>query len=515
MGTVLGIDLGTTYSAIAVINDSGYPEIIPNREGERITPSVVFFDGGDPIVGTLAKQSAGQAPLNVVQFVKRQMGTPSWRFRTEEGESFSAEEIAAIILRRLKEDAEVALGEPVTEAVVTVPAYFDDAQRKATQDAGKIAGINVRRIINEPTAAALAYSFDAVRHAIAKDNDGQIRLAEQNVLVYDLGGGTFDVTIMRISRDGVNVIATGGDKNLGGFDWDNELMRVLNEAYKSQTGVDLSDDPALGQQLREKAEIAKKTLSSRDKATVLLAGGGKTASVVITREEFDSVTESLIKRTANIMGFVLEDSGLKWDAVDTLLLTGGSTRMRAVSAMIERVSGKKPSSALHPDEIVAMGAAIQGILLGSDNSESTNLPVVRATDVNSHSMGVVALKDDGQQANSIVLNKNTPIPCEANGRFHTVEVNQTAIHVQVTEGEDTDLNFVKIVGDGEMAIPPYPREAPIDVHFAYDHDGIIHVRVFDVTGQKWLGELHIQRTSNLNDYDIEEKRIKLSQREIN
>jgi len=515
MGTIVGIDLGTTFSAIAAVNGSGYPEIIPNREGERITPSVVLFDGGNPIVGTLAKQSAGQAPLNVVQFVKRQMGNPSWRFRTEEGESFSAEEIAAIILRRLKEDAEVALGQPVTEAVVTVPAYFDDAQRKATQDAGKIAGINVRRIINEPTAAALAYAFDAVRHAVTKDGDGQIKLAEQHVLVYDLGGGTFDVTIMRIGRDGVDVIATGGDKNLGGFDWDNELMGVLNEAFKTQTGLDLLDDPSWEQQLREKAEIAKKTLSSRDKATVLLAGGGKTASLVVTREQFESAKASLLKRTSSIMGFVLEDSGLNWDAVDAVLLTGGSTRMRAVSTMIERVTGKKPSCELHPDEVVAMGAAIQGILLGSDRSESTTLPVVRAKDVNSHSMGIVALNEDGRQANSIVLNKNTPIPCEASDRFYTVEDDQTALQVQVTEGEDTDLNYVKIVGDGEMAIPPYPSESPIDVHFSYDHDGIIHVRVFDVTGQKWLGELHIQRTSNLNDQDVEEKRLKLSQREIN
>ena len=234
MKRVVGIDLGTTFSALAVVNGEGKPEIISNREGERITPSVVLFDGDAPIVGTIAKQSAVAQPLSVVQFVKRQMGNPSWKFRTENGEAFTPEEISAIILKRLKGDAEAALGVPIQDAVITVPAYFDDAQRKATHDAGRIAGLNVLRIINEPTAAALAYAFDNFRKTVVGDGAGTLcaEPPEQTVLVYDLGGGTFDVTIMRLGTDGVNVIATGGDKNLGGFDWDNEIMKFLNEEFR-------------------------------------------------------------------------------------------------------------------------------------------------------------------------------------------------------------------------------------------------------------------------------------------
>ena len=234
MKRVVGIDLGTTFSAIAVVNDEGKPEIIPNREGERITPSVVLFDGDAPIVGTIAKQSAIATPLNVVQFIKRQMGNPSWKFRTESGETFTPEEISAIILKRLKADAETVLGESVQDAVITVPAYFADAERKATHDAGRIAGLNVLRIINEPTAAALAYAFDSFRKSVARQGADRMRLdqIEQTLLVYDLGGGTFDVTIMRLGKDGVNVIATGGDKILGGLNWDNEVMKFLDEEFK-------------------------------------------------------------------------------------------------------------------------------------------------------------------------------------------------------------------------------------------------------------------------------------------
>jgi len=515
MGRIVGIDLGTTFSAIAVVNADGKPDIIPNREGERITPSVVLFDGSTPIVGTIAKQSATAKPLNVVQFVKRQMGNPSWKFRTESGETFSPEEISAIILKRLKEDAEASLGEPAHDAVITVPAYFDDAQRKATHDAGRIAGLNVLRIINEPTAAALAYAFASLRKSVPQGGANTIQCQEHTVLVYDLGGGTFDVTIMRLGKNGVEVIATGGDKNLGGFDWDNEIMKFLNEEFKKEGGIDLYDDPEAEQQLRDKAELAKKTLSARDKANVLIAAAGKTASLVLTRGAFEAMTASLLKRTATIMEFVLEDSGLQWPAIDKVLLTGGSTRMKAVPSLLERVTGKRPSSELHPDEVVAIGAALQGALLRTDAEKPKSFPIVKVQDINSHSLGVVAVGERGKEENSIVLKKGTPIPCKASDTFYTVQDNQTALHVQVTEGEDTDLEYVKIVGDGEMKIPPYPSESPIEVHFEYDHDGIIHVRVFDLTGRRWLGELHIRRTSNLTERDVQEKRLKLSQCEIN
>ncbi|KFZ39513.1 Hsp70 family protein, partial [Thermoactinomyces sp. Gus2-1] len=387
MGRVVGIDLGTTYSAISVVNKYGKPEIMVNREGERITPSVVLFDGSDVVVGSIAKRSAVASPFNVVQFVKRQIGDKAWKFTTEQNEDFTPEEISAMILRRLKEDAETLLGEKVEDAVITVPAYFDDAQRKATQDAGRIAGLNVLRIINEPTAAALAYGLDKMH-------------MEQNILVYDLGGGTFDVTIMHLSPSGLRVLSTGGAKNLGGFDWDNVVMNYLNEEFQKQGGIDLLEDPMLEQDLRDKAEIAKKTLSVRDRTNVFLSANGINASITLTREIFDELTAPLLNRTQKIMEFVLEDANIEWKDIDKVLLVGGSTRMKQVPAMIERVTGIKPSLDVNPDEVVALGAAIQGAILqikegNADLSLSQSFPVVEVQDVNSHSMGVVALDESG------------------------------------------------------------------------------------------------------------------------
>ena len=502
MSKVVGIDLGTTFSSIAVVNQHGKPEIIPNREGERITPSVVLFDDDMPIVGSIAKRSAVASPLNAAQLVKRQMGNPSWKFLTEAGEEYTPEEISAMILKRLKEDAETMLGEDIHDAVITVPAYFDDAQRKATQDAGRIAGLNVLRIINEPTAAALAYGLDKIEQ-------------KQTLLVYDLGGGTFDVTIMRLGGGGIEVVATGGDKNLGGFNWDNEIMTFLNEEFQEQGGPDLFDDPTLEQDLRDKAEIAKKTLSSRDKTNVYLSAGGKNASIPLTRAQFEELTKPRLDKTANIMEFVLEDAGLQWRDIDKILLVGGSTRMKAVPELIERVTGKKPSMEVHPDEVVSLGAAIQAALLEveegrGDLVEHEDFPLVEIQDVNSHSLGVVALNEYGREANFIIIKKDTPIPCKASDIFNTIVDNQTELHVQVTEGEDTDLAYVKIVGETTMTIPPYPKGAPVEVFFEYDHDGIIHVTVFDLTAQKPLGEFPVERTSNLTEQEVQAKKQKLS-----
>ncbi|MEI6197056.1 MAG: Hsp70 family protein, partial [Verrucomicrobiota bacterium] len=318
---IIGIDLGTTFSAMAFINEEAVPEIIPNREGERITPSVVLFDGDSPIVGTIAKAAATTSPLNVVQFIKRQMGNKGWKFKTDGGTSFTPEEISALILKRLKEDAEAALGERISDAVITVPAYFNDAQRQATKDAGRIAGLNVIRMINEPTAAALAYGLK---------QDGPV----QTVVIYDLGGGTFDVTILRIGGGDISVVATGGDKNLGGFDWDNALMTHLNEQFKAAGGPDLLDDPEQESNLRAKCELAKKTLSGRDKASVLINVQGKSVTAQVTRDQFEEITKPLFKRTISIMQFVLEEAGLSWNEIDKILLVGGSTRMRGVSRWI-------------------------------------------------------------------------------------------------------------------------------------------------------------------------------------
>ncbi|MXQ54553.1 Hsp70 family protein [Shimazuella alba] len=502
MARVVGIDLGTTYSAISIVNQYGKPEVLTNREGERITPSVVLFDGDDPIVGSIAKRSAVANPFNVIQFVKRQIGDKGWKFRTENAEVYTPEEISAMILRRLKEDAETLLGEKIEDAVVTVPAYFDDAQRKATQDAGRIAGINVLRIINEPTAAALAYGLNKLDET-------------QTILVYDLGGGTFDVTIMHLSPEGLKVLATGGAKSLGGFDWDNAVMEYLNDQFVKAGGVDLLEDPMLEQDLRDKAEIAKKTLSSRERTNVFLSANGVNVTIPLSRQNFEEVTNHLLKQTQKIMEFVLEDAGLGWNDINRVLLVGGSTRMRAVPELIERVTGLKPSLDVNPDEVVAQGAAIQGLILMMKEGrqelvDNHSFPMVEVQDVNSHSMGVVALDESGHEVNSIVLKKDTAIPTRVSNHYTTTVDQQTQLHIQVTEGEDVDLDYVKIVGEGMIDLPEYPKGAPIEVIFEYDSDGIIHISVIDSTAGTLLGELDIERTSNLTEDEVIEKQKRVA-----
>ncbi len=506
---LIGIDLGTTFSAVAFVNEKGIPEIIPNREGERITPSVVLFDGDAPIVGTIAKAAITSSPLNVVQFIKRQMGNKEWRFRTESGSTFSPEEISALILKRLKEDAEVTLGEQVSDAVVTVPAYFNDAQRQATRDAARMAGLNVIRIINEPTAAALAYGLN---------QEGR----SQTVLIYDLGGGTFDVTILRIGDGQVRVVATGGDKNLGGFDWDNALMVHLNKSFQDAGGPDLLDDPTHEAELRLKCELAKRTLSTRNKASVLFAVRGKSVTAQITRAEFEEITKPLFQRTITIMELVLEDAGLGWKELDKILLVGGSTRMQGVPRLISKVSGKAPSSELHPDEVVALGAAVQGALCRREVgalalSPGVQLPIVSAHDVNSHSMGVIALNEAESAFNSIILRRNTQIPCRASDVFHTVTDNQLQVRIRVTQGEDECVDYVDVVGEATISLPAYPKGAPIEVTFEYDLDGQIRVSVKDLTTNRMLDEAFtvFVRSANLAPEIVEQKRIELTKITVN
>lgn len=495
----IGIDLGTTYSGMAYVNEHGQAEIIPNREGERCTPSVVLFDGETPIVGSIAKRSAVASPLNVCQFVKRQMGEKDWRFLTEDDRSYTAEEISALILKRLVEDAAAAMDCEISSAVITVPAYFNDAQRKATQDAGKIAGLDVLRIMNEPTAAALAYGIDKTKEP-------------QTVMVYDLGGGTFDVTIMNIAQHEIEVIATGGDKNLGGFDWDNKVMEFLNDQFQKSGGRDLLDDLALQQDLRDKAEIGKKTLSSRDCARVFLSAEGKNVTVELSRQEFEQLTADLLKRTETLMEMTLEDAKMDWGDIHKILMVGGSTRMKSVPALIEKIARKKPSAELHPDEIVAVGAGLLGAILQKEScqggiSSHDSLPSPMISDVNSHSLGVVALDSrTGKPYNSIILPKDTKIATRASNIYLTLVDDQTEIEVEVTEGEEEDLDYVRTVGKGTMRIPPYPKGAPVEVFFQYDNDGIIYVTVFDRTADKMLGELRVERQANRSGEEISQMR---------
>ncbi|MCI5126915.1 MAG: hypothetical protein D3907_00110 [Candidatus Electrothrix sp. AUS3] len=510
MGTTIGIDLGTTYSAIAFINKDGKAEIIPNREGERITPSVVLFDDDDePLVGSIAKQSASSSPLDTVQFAKRRMGEALIIYSTESGKDYTPEDISAIILKRLKEDAETALGETITDAVVSVPAYFDDAQRKATQHAGDIAGLNILRIINEPTAAALAYGIE--------NNE-----RPETVLVYDLGGGTFDVTIMKVDANGVTVLATGGNRILGGFDWDNALMEYLNEEFKKQTEHDLFDDPACIERLRSSAEKTKKSLSSRNSTKVFISEGGQNISIKVTLELFNEITRPLLNRTGGIMNLVLEDAQLQWSNIDKILLVGGSTRMKCVAEFVEETTGIKPSIELHPDEIVAMGAAVQASMINNEENgkieavQKMGLLPVQVKDVNAHSLGTIILDENtGIEKNDIAIKKDTLLPAETSKVYHTVDDNQTSIHIRITQGESDIPRDVTTIGESIAQIEEHPKGAPFRFNYQYDLNGLIQITVFDLTTNKHVEKIEIRRVANLNRSDIQSKQKRMSNTVVN
>ncbi len=514
MSRIIGIDLGTTRSAVAIVNEYGRPEILPNREGGRVTPSVVMFDGDSPVVGEIALTSAVVRPLDTVQFVKRQMGEREWSYRSPSGQSYSPEDVSAIILKRLKDDAEEALGEKISKAVISVPAYFDDAGRTATIDAAKIAGLEVERLLNEPTAAALAYGLDAQ--------------SNETVLVYDLGGGTFDVTIMKLAGGDFTVLATDGDRQLGGFDWDNLIMEWLNEQFKAAGGPSLINDPESEQMLRDHAVRAKHTLSTRDESNVFLAFKGFSEKISISRQMFDEITAPLLNRTARLIEKTLEDAGLTWAGIDKTILVGGSTRMRQVTELVERLSGKRPSNEANPDEVVALGAAIQAALL-SGSSGGPQVPIVTAAgdrlttvniqDVTAHSLGVVCVVQNPQtgewsDANSIILLKGSQIPCHMSESYQTMQNNQTEWECQVTEGEDVDLRYVRIVGTGSIRLPGRsPAGTEMIVALSYTADGIVNVFVHEATG-RLIGELQIDRQSNMSDRDVDESRRRMEGTEV-
>ncbi|OIV36565.1 molecular chaperone DnaK [Mangrovactinospora gilvigrisea] len=552
MARAVGIDLGTTYSAVAVTDRLGTPEILRNREGENITPSVVLFQGGSVVVGTQAKRSAATAPEHVVQFVKRRIGEPGVVYSADDGTDYRAEEISALILKRLKEDAELVLGEEVDRAVITVPAYFDDARRVATRDAGRIAGLEVLRVINEPTAAALAYGLDA--------EPGE---SPGTILVFDLGGGTFDVTVMRIEDGEFEVLATDGDRNLGGYDWDNALMSHLNTQFMEAGGPDLLEDDRATAELRDKAEIAKRTLSLAPQAVVALSADGHHEQLRITRETFEQITKHLLDQCEILAESVVRvGAGLDWSGIDKVLLVGGSTRMPMVVDLVARLSGKESERGVEQDEVVALGAALvaldeevrgkeaerkataqaaqaapgaddtptltgtQDVSSNADASDTLDLPqtpvpltkaapgsgLARLTggkvtgfkDVTSQALGVVATdeEDHTREYNVVVIPKNTTLPAKKSETLNTLYDNQTRLRVQVTEGEDDDLEYVAILGESTLEIPPHPKGAPLDITYSYDLDGIVHVEVRDVTEDRFLGEFEIERTANLADEEI-------------
>ena len=486
MGKIIGIDLGTTNSCVAVM-EGGKPVVIANTEGMRTTPSVVgFLKTGERVVGEPAKRQAVTNADKTISSIKRHMGTD---YRVEiDGKKYSPEEISAMILQKLKSDAEGYLGEKVTEAVITVPAYFSDAQRQATKDAGKIAGLDVKRIINEPTAAALSYGLDNEQ--------------EQKIMVYDLGGGTFDVSIIEIGEGVIEVLATAGDNKLGGDDFDNAVTQYMLDEFKKAEGVDLSSDKMAMQRLKEAAEKAKKELSSAMTTNINLPfitanqDGPKHFDMNLTRAKFDELTADLVDRTKVPVQTALEDAGLTAADLDKVLLVGGSTRIIAVQEEVKRLTGKEPFKGINPDECVAIGASIQGGKLAGDAGAGEILLLdVTPLTLSIETMGGIATH---------LIERNTTIPTKKSQIFSTAQDNQDAVDINVVQGERQFAKDNKSLGRFRLdGIAPARRGVPqIEVSFDIDANGIVNVSAKDLgTGR----EQHITITSgtSLSDDDIE------------
>ncbi len=505
MGKVIGIDLGTTNSCVAVL-EGGEPTVIPNSEGGRTTPSVVAFTkDGERLVGTVAKRQSVTNPDNTITSIKRFMGRKESNVRDEEktvsykvesdssgdviinagGKTWKPQEISAMILQKLKRDAEDYLGEPVTEAVITVPAYFEDSQRQATKDAGKIAGLEVKRIINEPTAASLAYGLD-------KEHD-------QTILVFDLGGGTFDVSVLELGEGVFEVKATSGNNHLGGDDFDKRVVDWMADEFKKEQGIDLRQDKMAVQRLVEGAEKAKIELSTAMNTEINLpfitadASGPKHLTMTLTRAKLDELTADLVKKTVEPMKRAIKDSGITADAIDQVILVGGMTRMPAVQDQVKKVTGKDPHKGVNPDEVVAVGAAIQGGVLAGEVKD------VLLLDVTPLSLGI----ETKGGVFTKLIERNTTIPTKKSEIFSTADDNQTSVEIHVLQGEREMAAYNKTLGKFQLlGIPPAMRGIPqIEVAFDIDANGIVHVSAKDLgTGQEQ--KIQITGSTGLKDDDI-------------
>jgi molecular chaperone DnaK len=467
---IVGIDLGTTNSAIAYINDYGRPEVLSNSEGKKITPSVVQLRAnGNALVGDAAKQEIALEKENTAQFFKRDMGTAA--VYSYYGHNYTPTELSAEVLKKLKADGEAQLGKPIRRAVITVPAYFQDAPRLATRDAGEMAGLEVIQMINEPTAAAIAYGL--------KQNT-----QDELVMVYDLGGGTFDISLARVSPDGVEVIGTDGNHNLGGKDWDDRLVQYLCEQFDQHHGINPLDDTYTFQEILIRAEEAKKSLSARASVMVPINCQGRMDRIEVTRELFENLTGDLLSQTEMLIGKVLEETNYDYSRIQSVLMVGGSTRMPACFALVKRLTGKMANAAVNPDECVAVGAASQASEYGEDKQPRGGLAFIgrdRIRDVMSHSMGMIAVSADGERyINSILIPKNRPIPCSEIRPYQvrTRETGDNTTSVFVTQGEGDDPANSSFVGKYVIGDITHGKKglAVLDIAYEYDRSGVVSVK---------------------------------------
>lgn len=521
----VGIDLGTTYSVVAYIDDDGNPVVVPNSEGDNTTPSAIFFENdGSVVVGKEAKKSSIRFPMDYQAFVKRQMGEV-YEF-VNNGNVYTPESLSAIVLKKLKQDAETFMDAEIDGAVVTVPAFFGAEGRNATMAAMEIAGIKVLEIINEPTSAAIAYGINK-----CSDN------ASMTIMVYDLGGGTFDISIMKFHNGNFEVLATNGDRELGGYDFDNALIKLVKEQARLE-GLDIDSDVNARQMLQNMVEDAKKSLSNPNKkrTNIDLYVNGKLFSAVITREQFENEIKPSIEETINYMNEARENANIQYSNISKILLVGGSTRIPLISKMIEEETGIKPSMDIHPDEAVAIGAAYRAISVVSSNSYEKdksisdkndlhhatepetiipNIPKINFVDCTAHGLGIVSYDYRADcEVNSIIIEKGTSIPVQQTRVFKTLEPYQSRVDLKVTQGDDEEIDYVTVFKEETIQIPSRSEIYPLSVTISYDKSSMVHIRLKDGVTNEDIAEVIAECEGALSKQDIKKAKSMVSMLDI-